>query len=73
MNMDKLLASVKKHEGFRNKVYLDTLNKRTVGYGHLCVEDHWEDDKEYDVQHHIGGYVIQYFGVERIQQMKRHT
>ena len=48
MNMDKLLASVKKHEGFRNKVYLDTLNKRTVGYGHLCVEDHWEDDKEYD-------------------------
>ena len=48
MNMDRLLASVKKHEGYRNKVYLDTLGKRTVGVGHLCVEDFWEDDKEYE-------------------------
>ena len=39
MNMDRLLESVKKHEGYRNKVYLDTLGKRTVGVGHLCVED----------------------------------
>ena len=48
IDMEKLLASVKKHEGYRNKVYLDTLNKRTVGVGHLCVEDFWEDDKEYE-------------------------
>ena len=48
MNYDKLLESVKKHEGFRDTVYRDTLNKRTVGYGHLCVEDHWEDNKAYD-------------------------
>ena len=48
MNMDRLLESVKKHEGYRNKVYLDTLNKRTVGVGHLCVEDFWEDEKEYE-------------------------
>ena len=48
MNMDRLLASVKKHEGYRNKVYLDTLGKRTVGVGHLCVEEFWEDDKEYE-------------------------
>ena len=47
MDMDRLLESVKKHEGYRNKVYLDTLGKRTVGVGHLCVEDFWEDDKEY--------------------------
>ena len=47
MNMDRLLKSVKQHEGYRNKVYLDSLGKRTVGVGHLCVEDHWEDDKEY--------------------------
>ena len=46
--MARLLASVKKHEGYRNKVYLDTLGKRTVGVGHLCVEDFWEDDKEYE-------------------------
>ena len=45
---DKLLESVKKHEGYRNKVYLDTLGKRTVGVGHLCVEDFWEDNKEYE-------------------------
>ena len=48
MNYDKLLESVKKHEGFRNSVYEDTLGKRTVGFGHLCVEDHWEDNKAYD-------------------------
>jgi lysozyme len=48
MNYDKLIESVKKHEGFRNSVYEDTLGKRTVGFGHLCVEDHWEDGKKYD-------------------------
>jgi lysozyme len=48
IDMEKLLASVKKHEGYKNTVYLDTLNKRTVGVGHLCVEDFWEDDKEYE-------------------------
>ena len=48
IDMDKLLESVKRHEGYRNKVYLDTLNKRTVGVGHLCVEDFWEDGKEYE-------------------------
>ena len=48
MNMDRLLESVKKHEGYRNKVYLDTLGKRTVGVGHLCIEEFWEDDKEYE-------------------------
>ena len=47
MNMDRLLKSVKQHEGYRNKVYLDSLGKRTVGVGHLCVEDFWEDNKEY--------------------------
>ena len=47
MNYDKLLESVKKHEGYRNKVYLDSLGKRTVGYGHLCVEDKWVDGWEY--------------------------
>ena len=48
MNYDKLLESVKKHEGYKNHVYIDTLGKRTVGDGHLCVEDFWEDGKEYE-------------------------
>ena len=39
MNLERLMESVKKHEGYRNKVYLDTLGKRTVGVGHLCGED----------------------------------
>ena len=51
IDMNKLLESVKKHEGFRDTVYLDTLNKRTVGYGHLCVENHWEDGKKYDKEY----------------------
>ena len=46
--MESLEERVKKHEGFRNTVYRDTLDKRTVGYGHLCVEDFWKDNKEYD-------------------------
>ena len=45
--METVKNSIKKHEGFRNKVYKDTLGKRTIGYGHLCVEDWWEDNKEY--------------------------
>ena len=48
MNLERLMESVTQHEGYRNKVYLDTLGKRTVGVGHLCTEDWWEDDKEYE-------------------------
>ena len=51
MNYGKLVESVKKHEGFRDVVYRDTLNKRTIGFGHLCVEDHWEDGKKYDKEY----------------------
>ena len=42
---------MKQHEGYRNKVYLDSLGKRTVDVGHLCVEDHWEDNKEYSEEY----------------------
>ena len=41
IDMNKLLESVKRHEGYKNHVYLDTLGKRPVGVGHLCVEDFW--------------------------------
>ena len=51
MNYDKLIESVKGHEGFKDHVYLDSLSKRTVGFGHLCVEDHWEDGKKYDKEY----------------------
>ena len=58
--MDKIKESIKHHEGYRNKVYLDTLGKRTVGYGHLCVEDFWEDDKEYDKEFLDGIFDVDY-------------
>jgi len=48
---EQLKERIKQHEGFRRTVYLDSLGKRTVGYGHLCVEDHWEDGKEYDKEY----------------------
>ena len=51
MNYDKLVESVKKHEGFKDVVYRDSLNKRTIGFGHLCVENHWEDGKKYDKEY----------------------
>ena len=47
MDMDRLLKSVKQHEGYKDHVYLDTRNKRTVGVGHLCVEAHWKEGVAY--------------------------
>ena len=47
--MESVMQRIKNHEGFRDTVYKDTLGKRTVGYGHLCVEDHWEDGRKYTV------------------------
>ena len=48
---DKLKDRIKVHEGFRNYVYKDSLGKRTVGYGHLCLDDeNWQDDEEYDIE-----------------------
>jgi len=45
---EELKNEIRLHEGYRDTVYLDSLSKKTVGFGHLCVEDHWEDDKQYD-------------------------
>ena len=38
---DDVKSRIKKHEGFSAKVYLDSLGKGTIGYGHLLTE---EDD-----------------------------
>jgi GH24 family phage-related lysozyme (muramidase) len=45
---DEVIERIRDHEGYRNTVYLDSLGRKTVGWGHLCVEDHWEEDKEYE-------------------------
>ena len=46
--MDDLKVRIKKHEGFVNKIYKDSLGKATIGYGHLVLaHEQWEDGKEY--------------------------
>ena len=48
MTFDKLKERIKTHEGFRNYVYLDSLGKQTVGYGHLCRDfENWDIKKTY--------------------------
>jgi GH24 family phage-related lysozyme (muramidase) len=39
MNYEDVKSRIKKHEGFIAKVYLDSLGKQTIGYGHLLTED----------------------------------
>ena len=39
MSKDTLKEKIKIHEGFRDTIYLDTLNKKTIGYGHLIVHE----------------------------------
>ena len=47
-NYNKLKTRIKKHEGFRNKVYLDQLGHPTIGYGHLVrKEDKFIAKKKY--------------------------
>ena len=45
---EELKEQIKKHEGFVQRTYKDSLGKKTIGFGHLCVEpEQWDDDKEY--------------------------
>ena len=46
-NLNELKKRVKIHEGFSAKPYRCSENKLTVGYGHLCVEDFWDENTEY--------------------------
>jgi len=48
MDYKAVKERIKKHEGFRNTVYLDSLGKATIGYGHLLTED---DDFEEGIQY----------------------
>ena len=48
---EKLKQRIKTHEGFRNYVYLDSLGKKTVGYGHLCLKgEDWDIRKSYSIE-----------------------
>ena len=48
MSKDLLKEKIKIHEGFRDMIYLDSLGKKTIGYGHLVVhEDKFVEGKAY--------------------------
>ena len=48
MSQESLKEKIKNHEGFRNKIYIDSLQKRTIGYVHLITkDDKFEEGVEY--------------------------
>ena len=59
MNIDKLRQDLEIDEGIKHEVYLDHLNLKTVGIGHLCRQD----EPEYEMQ--VGTPVSD----ERVQQL----
>ena len=41
----ELMNRIKKHEGFVNKIYKDSLGKATIGFGHLVTKhDKFEEE-----------------------------
>ena len=48
---EEVKERIKKHEGFVNKIYLDSLGKATIGYGHLITpNDNFEEGVEYSIE-----------------------
>ena len=48
MSYEKIKDDIRNHEGYRDKVYKDSLGHRTIGIGHLCLDhEKWVDDKVY--------------------------
>ena len=46
--LEDVKERIKLHEGFRNKVYKDSLSKLTIGYGHLITsKDSFKEGIEY--------------------------
>jgi lysozyme len=39
MNLQITKDRIKKHEGYRDTIYSDSLGYNTIGYGHLVIED----------------------------------
>jgi len=39
MNLQRLEDSIKRNEGFRSEIYIDSLGFKTLGYGHLVKPD----------------------------------
>ena len=39
MNLQTVKDRIKRHEGYRDIIYTDSLGYSTIGYGHLVIED----------------------------------
>jgi len=51
MDYEEIKERIKKHEGFISKIYLDSLGKATIGYGHLITEkDNFQEGIEYSIK-----------------------
>lgn len=51
MYYEEIKERIKKHEGFISKIYLDSLRKATIGYGHLVTEkDNFQEGVEYSIE-----------------------
>ena len=50
MEFEELKERIKEHEGYKDKIYLDSLGKKTIGYGHLVTAtDKFKADKRYSI------------------------
>ena len=51
MDFKELKEQIKTHEGFRDTIYLDSLGKKTIGYGHLITAtDKFVSEKRYSIK-----------------------
>ena len=51
---DKLTARTARHEGFRSKVYLDSVGKETIGYGWCIERGLTEPEARFILQNQLG-------------------
>ena len=51
MEFEELKERIKHHEGYRDTIYLDSLGKKTIGYGHLITAtDKFVPEKKYSME-----------------------
>lgn len=51
MDFTELKDRIKQHEGYRDTIYLDSLGKKTIGYGHLITAtDKFIPEKKYSIK-----------------------
>ena len=74
-NIDDVAKLIKKHEGYRNYIYLDTVGVPTGGYGHAFLPnsklpiDIWEQIFNYDLANAVADfYSLKIFGLNHARK-----